>query len=137
MKTNVIEYIIYSCTIYNHFCIFQKCKSLFFFLQSLFYSVETSFAYTRLLAGFIYRNIFVFIEMKGEMIFFQSFFFYSFGSSDEFLSSPCSFDSCFRSFTDEISFKLSHCSKNLNDKFSIGRSSIKSGFRDTFEENTF
>ena len=42
--------------------------------------------------------------MKGKMIFFQSFFFYSFGSSDEFLSSPCPFYSRFRSFTDEISF---------------------------------
>ena len=105
----------------------SKCKSLLFFLQSLFYPVEASFADTRLLAGFIDGNIFVFIKMKGEMIFFQSFFFYSFGSSDEFLSSPCSFDSCFRSFTDEISFKLSYSTKNLNDKLPIGRSSIKSG----------
>ena len=114
----------------------SKCKILFFFFQSLFYPVETGFADTSLLTGFIDRNIFVFIKMKGEVIFFQSFFFYSFGSSDEFLSSPCSFDSCFRSFTDKISFKLSHRSKNLNDKLPIGRSRIKSGFRNTFEENT-
>ena len=115
----------------------SKCKSLFFFFQSLFYSVEAGFADTHLFTSFIDRNIFVFIKMKGKMIFFQSFFFYSFGSSDEFLSSPCPFDSCFRSFTDEISFKLSHRSKNLNDKLSIGRSRIKSGLRNTFEQNTF
>ena len=70
----------------------------------MFSHLEAGFTDTRLLAGFINRNIFVFIKMKGKMIFFQSFFFYSFGSSDEFLSSPCPFYSRFRSFTDEISF---------------------------------
>ena len=70
----------------------------------MFSHLEAGFTDTRLLAGFIDRNIFVFIKMKGEVIFLQSFFFYSFGSSDEFLSSPCPFYSRFRSFTDEISF---------------------------------
>ena len=114
-----------------------KCKSLFFFLQGFFYSVKAGFTNTCLLTGFIDRNIFVFIEMKGKVIFFQSFFLYPFGSSDELLSSPCSFDSCFRSFTNEISFKLSHRSKNLNNKLPIGRSSIKRGLRNAFKENTF
>ena len=115
----------------------SKCKILFFFFQSLFYPVEAGFADTCLFTGFINGNIFVFIKMKSKMIFFQSFFFYSFGSSDEFLSSPCPFDSCFRSFTDEISFKLSHCSKNLNDKFSIGRSRIKSGLEILLKKTPF
>ena len=70
----------------------------------MFSHLEAGFTDTRLLAGFIDRNIFVFIKMKSEVIFLQSFFFYSFGSSDEFLSSPCPFYSRFRSFTDEISF---------------------------------
>jgi len=72
--------------------IFLPQVEIFFFFQSLFHSVETRFADTCMFAGFIDKNIFVFIEMKGKMIFFQSFFFYSFRASDEFLSSPYTFD---------------------------------------------